>query len=185
MHWKDWSWSWSFGSSILATWWDELTHWKNSDAGKDRRQEEKGTTEEEMVGWHHRLNGHEFERAPGISDGQGGLACCRPWGHRESDTAERLDWAELALCSVMSDSLQSLCCSRQTPLSMGFFRQEHCQVGWHFLLQGVFPTQGSHLHLLCLLHCRQILYMLSPWGSPYWSSAIPIFQRFVCDSFSL
>ena len=46
--------------------------------------------EDEMVGWHHRLNGHEFEQAPGVGDGQGSLACCSPWGHKESDTAERL-----------------------------------------------------------------------------------------------
>ena len=59
------------------------------DAGKDRRQEEKGTTEDEMVGWHHRLNGHEL--TPGGGDGQGGLACCSPWGHKESDTTERLN----------------------------------------------------------------------------------------------
>ena len=51
-------------------------------AGKDRRQEEKGTTEDEMVGWHHRLDGHEFEQAPGVGDGQGGLACCSPPGRR-------------------------------------------------------------------------------------------------------
>ena len=53
------------------------------DAGKDRRQEEKGMTEDEMVGWHHRLNGHGFEQAPGDSEGQGSLACCSPWGHKE------------------------------------------------------------------------------------------------------
>ena len=50
---------------------------------KDRRQEEKGMTEDEMVGWHHRLNGHEFEQAPGDNKGQGDLACCSPWGHKE------------------------------------------------------------------------------------------------------
>ena len=52
------------------------------------------TTEDEMVGWHHRLNGHEFEHAPGVGDGQRGLACCSPWGRKESDTTERLNWAE-------------------------------------------------------------------------------------------
>ena len=48
-------------------------------------------TEDELVGWHHRLNGHEFEQAPGVGDGQGSLACCSPWGHKESDTTERLN----------------------------------------------------------------------------------------------
>ena len=61
--------------------------WKDPDAGKDWGQEEKGTTEDEMVGWHHQLNGHEFEQTPGDSVGQGGLACCSPWGLKESDTA--------------------------------------------------------------------------------------------------
>ena len=59
---------------------------ENPDAGKDRRQEEKGTTEDEMVGWHHWLNGHEFEQAPGDSEGQESLTCCNPWGHKKSDT---------------------------------------------------------------------------------------------------
>ena len=61
---------------------------KDSDAGRDWGQEEKGMTEHEMAGWHHRLNGHEFEQAPGVGDGQGSLACCSPWGHKESDTTE-------------------------------------------------------------------------------------------------
>ena len=56
--------------------------WKDPDAGKDWRWEEKGTTENEMVGWHHRLDGHEFEWTPGVDDGQGALACCSPWGRR-------------------------------------------------------------------------------------------------------
>ena len=69
--------------------------WKDPDAGKDWGQEEKGTTEDEMVGWHHQLNGCGFGWTPGIGDGQGGLACCGSWGCKESDTTERLNWAEL------------------------------------------------------------------------------------------
>ena len=65
--------------------------WKDSDAGKDWRQEEKEMTEDKMVGWHHWLDGHEFEQAPGVGDGQGSLACCCPWGHKESDTTEQLN----------------------------------------------------------------------------------------------
>ena len=64
---------------------------KDSDAGRDWGQEEKGKTEDEMVGWHHRLNGHEFEQALEDSDGQGGLVCCDSWGHKESDMTERLN----------------------------------------------------------------------------------------------
>ena len=63
---------------------------KDSDAGKDWRQEEKGVTEDERVEWHHRLKGHEFEQALGNSDGQGGLACCSPWGHKASDVTGQL-----------------------------------------------------------------------------------------------
>ena len=58
-------------------------------------QEEKGTTEDEMAGWHHWLNGHEFEWTPGVGDGQGGLACCNSWGRKELDTTEWLNWTEL------------------------------------------------------------------------------------------
>ena len=68
--------------------------WKAPDAGKDWGQEEKGTTEDKMVGWHHWLNGHEFEQPLGVDDGQQGLACCSSWGHKESDTTERLNWTE-------------------------------------------------------------------------------------------
>ena len=67
---------------------------KDPDAGEDWRQEEKGTTEDEIVGWHHWLNGHEFEQAPGVGDGQGSLVCCSPWGHKESDTTEWLNWTK-------------------------------------------------------------------------------------------
>ena len=66
--------------------------WKDPDAGKDWGQEEKGMTEDEMVGWHHRLNGHGFGWTLGVGDGQGGLACCGSWGRKESDTTEQLNW---------------------------------------------------------------------------------------------
>ena len=71
----------------LATSCEELTHWKDPDAGRDWGQE-KGTTEDEMDGWHHRLNGHGFAWTPGVGDGQRGLACCSPWGRKESNTTE-------------------------------------------------------------------------------------------------
>ena len=63
--------------------------WKDPDAGRDWRQQEKGMTEDEMIGWHHWLNGHEFWETLGVGDGQGGLACFSPWDHTESD----MDWA--------------------------------------------------------------------------------------------
>ena len=67
---------------------------KDSDPGRDWGQEEKGMTEDEMAGWHHRLNGYEFEWTPGVGDGQGGLAWCNSWGRKESATPERLNWID-------------------------------------------------------------------------------------------
>ena len=79
-------------------WPPDVKNWligKDPDAGKDWGQEEKGTTEDEMVGWHHRHNGHGFGWTPGVGDGQGGLACCNSCGCKESDTTEQLNWTEL------------------------------------------------------------------------------------------
>ena len=78
--------------------------WKDPDAGKDWRQEEKGMIEDEMVGWHHRLDGLEFDQAPGVGVGQGSLACCSPWDHKELNTTERLNWTEMS-CSSSNFSL--------------------------------------------------------------------------------
>ena len=76
----------------------EKTH-----AGRDWGQEEKGTTEDEMAGWHHRLDGREFEWTPGVGNGQGGLACCDSWGRKESDTTEGLNWTELWYIVLLKD----------------------------------------------------------------------------------
>ena len=78
-------------------WPPDVKNWlirKDLDAGKDWRQEEKGMTEDEMVGWHHQLDGHEFEQTPGVGDGQGSLVCYSPWGCKESDMTEQLNWTE-------------------------------------------------------------------------------------------
>ena len=87
-------------------WPPDVKNWltgKYSDAGKDWGWEEKGATEDEMVGWHHWLNGHEFEQTLGDSEGQGILACCSPWVHKESDLTERSNWTEsvLYLCNFI------------------------------------------------------------------------------------
>ena len=94
---------WQWKPRILTIEWPGSSHKEVliqllivSDAGKDWRQEEKGTTEE-MVGWHHQLNGHESEQTPGDTEGQGSLACCSPWGRDELDTTEQLNWIELML----------------------------------------------------------------------------------------
>ena len=103
---------------------------KDPDAGKDWRQEEKGTTEDEMVGWHCQLDGHELEQAPGVGDGQESLACCSPRDHKESDTTERLNWTEL-YCSPPGSSVHGILQTR--------------------ILEWVaisFSRKGSNLHLL-------------------------------------
>ena len=83
---------------------------KDSDAGRDWGQEEKETTEDEMAGWHHWLDGHGFGWTPGVGDGQGCLACCNSWGREESDTTERLNWTEWPSgCSYFLQFKPELC----------------------------------------------------------------------------
>ena len=93
--WKDWCWSWS--TNTLATWCEEWLIRKDPDTGEDWRQEEKRMTEDEMVGWHHWLNAHEFEQTPGVGEGQGSLACCSPWGRKELDMTEILNWTDTSI----------------------------------------------------------------------------------------
>ena len=84
-------------AETLVLWPPHVKSWligKDSDAGRNRGQEEKGTTEDEMAGWHHRLDGRESEWTLGVVDGQGSLACFSPWGHKESDMTEWLNWTE-------------------------------------------------------------------------------------------
>ena len=95
------SWIFTWRSDAKAEtpilWSPDVKHWltgKDPDVGKDWRQEEKGKTEDEMVGWNHWLNGHEFEQAPGVGDGQRCLAYCSPWGRKELDRTEWLNWTE-------------------------------------------------------------------------------------------
>ena len=103
----DQSWDFFGGNDAKAEtpvlWPPHVKSWligKDSDAGRAWGQEEKGMTEDEMAGWHHRLDGRESEWTPGVGDGQWGLACCDSWGHKESDTPERLNWTELTSISV-------------------------------------------------------------------------------------
>ena len=82
---------------------------KDPDAGRDWGQEEKGTTEDEMVGWHHWLDGRESGWTPGVGDGQEGLACCDSWGRKESNTTERLIWSDL-ISRIISLKIFAFCC---------------------------------------------------------------------------
>ena len=107
IHWKDWCWSWN--SNTLAT---------DPDAGKDWRWEEKGTTEDEMVGWCHWLNGHGFGWTLGVGDGQGSLVCCSPWGRKSrtrlSDWTERpiiVAWTNVGFCLLSIAPFMCTCLS--------------------------------------------------------------------------
>ena len=170
--------------------------WKDPGARRDWRQEEKGMTGNEMVGWCHRLDGHEFEQAAGVGDGQGSLMCCSPWGLKVSDMSEWLNWTELRYIWYITSAsgfywhpvrrgrgrsklsynargshLDHCCSVTKSHPTLQPHELQHARLpcpwdspgsntgmGCHFLLQGIFPTQGLNQHLLCLLHCRQILY---------------------------
>ena len=82
---------------------------KDPDTGKDWGQEEKGMTEDEMVGWHYRLNRHGFGWTPGVGDGQGGLACCGTWGRKELDRTEQMNWTELNWLKIMPGAIIYIC----------------------------------------------------------------------------
>ena len=159
---------------------------KDSDAGRDYRQEEKETTEDEMAGWHHWPNGHESEWTLGDGDGQGGLACWNSWGRKESDTTERLNWTELILRTVSLSQLditlatlfpvhwrrrglQAICGLRPpvcenydqwiVSAGPGEFSQINCSL-WVFLFSCLFSFQDfSHsipLHLISQLELLEI-----------------------------
>ena len=120
---------------------------KDPDAGKDRRQEGKGKTENEMIGWHHQLNGHEFEQAPGDGEGQGSLACCSPWGHKEvqvmSQRTRLSDWTTKTYFNNYLISLRlPVCClllfgSSSPPFCYHFPPQPICHILILFSLSSV------------------------------------------------
>ena len=97
---ESWCWRTDAEAETPTFWPPDAKNWlirKDNDGGKDWRKEEKGMTEDEMAGWHHRFDGREFEWTPGVGDGLGGLACCNSWGRKESGTTERLNlnWRKL------------------------------------------------------------------------------------------
>ena len=92
-------------------WLPDAKNWligNDPDAGKDWKHEQKGMTEDEMVGWHYWVDGDEFEQAPGVGDGQGSLECCSPWGHKESDLTDWLNWTKLITNSINKLFIQFL-----------------------------------------------------------------------------
>ena len=122
------SWYWSWNSNTLATSCEELTHWKRPWCWEGLGTGGEGTTEDEMARWHHQLNAHEFEWTLGVCDGQGRLACCDSWGHKESDTTERLNWTELNLLLGEGNGkpLQYSCL--ENPADRGAWRAAVCKV---------------------------------------------------------
>jgi len=102
---------------------------KDPDAGKDWGHEEKGMTEDEVVWWPHEFNGHQFEQAPRVGDGQGGLVCCSPWGCKESNTTERLNWTDPPAQSWWQ---VGAACSQQVPVCFNEWLS-HWLVGWMLL----------------------------------------------------
>ena len=119
---KSWTWlrdwtelNWIYYSNILAEreapilWPPDAKSWligKDLNVGKHWGQEEKGASEDEMVGWHHRLDGHDFEQASGVNDGQGSLVCYSPQGHKELDMTEQLNWIEEPMCCIKTRFLE-------------------------------------------------------------------------------
>ena len=142
---------------------------KDPDARKDWRQKETGTTEDEMIGWHHQLDEHEFETILGVGDGQGSLACYSIWGCKQLNTTEWLNWTDLylivcliaRLCLLLCNGIE---CSMPDSSVHGDSPGKNTGVGCHAILHGIFPTQGSYPGLP---QCRWILYHLSHQESPH------------------
>ena len=126
---------------------------KVPDAGKDWGQEEKGTTEAEMVGWHHRLHGHESEQAPGAGDGQGGLACCSPWGCRvRHNWVTELNWTIHSLIQVKN----------QDSLLMSPFHSS-CAHSFHTLNAPDFTSNTLSKSVPCSLYSLPETWVCLPW----------------------
>ena len=115
---------------------------KDSDAGRDWVQEEKGTTEDEMAGWHHWLDGHESEWTPGV-DGQGGLVCCDSWGCKESDTTERLNWTESLVSCII--------CKYSPPFH---------RLSFHFVKGFLFCAKAFKFNLILFVYFCSYLFFL-------------------------
>ena len=131
-------------------WLPDTNNWfigKDPDAGKDWRREEKRVTEDEMIGWHYWLDGHEFEQVLGVGDVQGSLACCSLWGHKDSDTTEQLNWSELIY--LITGSLY---------LSNNFIQ---------FLLLSA-PASGNHKSDLFYILSFFLLFLNYNWPSTLW-----------------
>ena len=142
---------------------------KDPDAGKDWRQE-KVTTEDEIVGWHHWLDGHEFKQAPGAGDGQGSLACCSPWGCKESDMTEWLNWTE----NISNAHTETLCyidkwlCLRPLPWVSQLCPEEQSQTEQWIVIPRKNPSEKVHVledNMIGLSNLLRKHRVLSLWPS--------------------
>ena len=146
----------------FAPWCEEPTHWKRPWCWKRLKAREEGPTEE-MVGWHHQLNGHEFEQALGVGDGQGSLVCCSPWGSKESDTTEPLNWLSWGLVIIIPP-LRAVVPNLIAP-GTGFMQNNLSTDQWWGRW---FQDDSSTWYLLCTL----FLVKHSCWSvRRYWSLA--------------
>ena len=129
---------------------------KDPDAGKDWGQEEKGMTEDEMVGWHHWLNGRGFGWTPGVGDGQRGLACCSWWGRKESDMTEQLNWTEWSKILPSQTSSSTVSCNCVSSVS-----KTHYIFLWTFTIN---MRKRLNIYLKkTLTGFRMILWLASPF----------------------
>ena len=160
-------------------WPPDVKNWligKDPDAGKAWRQE-KRLKKDKMVGWYHRLDGHEFEQAPGVSDGQGSLACCSQWDHKEADGTEQLNWTE-HLCRILLTALYKITLHRNKmkgeftrDILSGAVADRWSLPGDHLLQESFWRLQTKGRATRTLGHtCHLIFqcYLLYLWGKRYY-----------------
>ena len=158
-------------AETLILWPPDAKSWfigKDPDAGKDWGQEEKGTTEDEMVGWHHQLNGHRFGWTLGVSDGQGGLVCCCLWGYKELDTTEWLNWTEDQISFVYLNKAFHLIAAENTLFSSAcgtFFRIDHMKMKMLFIQ--LWPTLCNTMIVAC-----ETLWSMEFSRQEYWTGLL-------------
>ena len=174
----------SFG---LLMWRTDSLEKTDPDAGKDWRQEEKRTAKDKMAGWHHWLDGHEFEQAPGVDDGQGSLACCSPWDHKELDTTEQLNWTETTHSVLWCFAAEALRNKYRQLWSSQSFVQNFLTVSSFFALSrlpswGLSGTSGSELTCLYCRHCLCI-HLLCFSSESALNSGL-IFMQWTCPGIS-
>ena len=140
-------------SETLILWLPDVKNWltgKDPDAGKDWMQKEKGTADDEMVRWHRRLNGHEFEWTPGVGDGQRGLACCIPWGRKELDLTEWLNWTELRHL-LKCNHLFLIHIYKTGKIFCYFMLRPHCKPGANFACLNYICLSFIIYTILCMM----------------------------------